>query len=95
MTTYANTDKKKPFKFEDERDERAWVAFVAACIAHDGVSYTSEKYLLSKADSLIEHLRARRSNPSEALGPYRGAAVVPSVLSDDDDTSDDGWGDHK
>jgi hypothetical protein len=62
--------------FEDEAEERAWVAFVAAYMA--GRGQDSQSYAVKTADALVKELRERRPENVRnavqkvpAVGPYR------------------------
>ena len=58
-------------KFEDDDEERAWVAFMAALVAHSGIrSDGNHTEIAASCDSLLALVRERRSVRNE--GPYRG-----------------------
>jgi hypothetical protein len=66
-------------KFEDERDERAWVLFAAGyrreVYNYDNANSSSNddpKHAAEFADKMVEELRKRRAHP--VGGPFREEA---------------------
>lgn len=56
-----------PITFDDERDERAWVAFASGYReAHSGGSRTEYAAAAAYADRMLVELRARRVHGGEA-----------------------------
>jgi len=60
-------------KFQDERDERAWVSIFSSLLASTRSQRISQerhaKLIAEEADALLQHVRARR--PESFFGPYR------------------------